>query len=101
LRLLGVPVRWLTEIVAWDPPRSFADVQLSGPYPVWEHSHRFRAVPGGTEVYDHVRYRVPGGPLAPLVNLVVARWLAGIFDYRAERLAALLGSPVENDAPDA
>ena len=101
LRLLGVPIRWLTEIVEWAPPRSFADVQLSGPYTVWEHAHRFRAVPGGTEVFDHVRYRVPGGPLAPLVNLVVRRWLDGIFGYRRERLADLLGTSVVNDAPDA
>jgi len=101
LRLFGVPIRWLTEIVDWRPPRSFSDVQLSGPYPLWEHTHRFRGVPGGTEVFDHVRYRVPGGPLAPLVNLVVARWLAGIFDYRRDRLADLLGTSVANDASDA
>lgn len=68
---------------------------------VWEHAHRFREVPGGTEVFDHVRYRVPGGPFAPLVNLVVARWLNGIFGYRRERLADLLGTSVANDAPEA
>jgi ligand-binding SRPBCC domain-containing protein len=101
LRLLGVPIRWLTEITEWSPPRAFADVQLAGPYLRWEHAHRFTAVPGGTEVYDHVRYRVPGGPAAPLVHAVVRRWLERIFDYRAERLAELLGSSVENDAPDA
>ena len=101
LRLLGVPIRWLTEIVEWAPPRSFRDVQLAGPFAVWEHAHRFREVPGGTEVFDHVRYRVPGGPLAPLVNFVVARWLDGIFGYRRERLADLLGTSVANDAPDA
>jgi ligand-binding SRPBCC domain-containing protein len=101
LRPFGVPVRWLTEIVEWNPPRSFADVQLSGPYRVWEHVHRFRAVDGGTEVFDHVRYRVPGGPLAPLVNLLVARRLDDIFAYRRARLAELLGTSVANDAPDA
>jgi hypothetical protein len=93
LRLFGVPIRWLTEITAWHPPRAFTDLQLAGPYPLWEHSHRFTAVEGGTEVYDVVRYRVPGGALAPLVNrLFVARWLDEIFDYRRDRLAELLGS---------
>lgn len=101
LRLLGFPIRWLTEIVEWVPPRSFRDVELAGPFVVWEHAHRFREVPGGTEVFDHVRYRVPGGPFAPLVNLVVARWLNGIFGYRRERLADLLGTSVANDAPEA
>jgi ligand-binding SRPBCC domain-containing protein len=99
LRLWGVGFRWLTEIVEWRPPGGFTDVQLTGPYPLWEHTHRFTPVPGGTEVYDHVRYRVPGGPLAPLVQrLAVGPWLHRIFDYRRERLAELLGgSDVTND----
>jgi ligand-binding SRPBCC domain-containing protein len=91
LRLFGVPISWRTEIADWRPPLSFTDRQVAGPYPLWEHTHSFAAVPGGTEVHDHVRYRVPGGPLAPVVQLVVARWLDGIFDYRARRLAELLG----------
>jgi ligand-binding SRPBCC domain-containing protein len=90
LSLFGVPVRWTTVIAAWHPPRSFVDVQLSGPYLLWEHTHRLTAVAGGTEIHDHVRYRVPGGPLAPLVDVLVGRLLAAIFDYRAERTAALL-----------
>ena len=89
LRLFGAPIRWLTEIRLWQPPRSFVDVQLRGPYFLWEHTHRLTAVEGGTEIHDHVRYQVPGGTLA---NLVVRRWLDAIFDYRAERTAQLLAS---------
>jgi len=92
LRLFGVPVRWRTEIVDWRPPRSFTDLQLSGPYPLWEHTHRLSPVPGGTEIFDLVRYRLHGGPLAPLVRrLAVGGWLDEIFDYRAERMRELLG----------
>ncbi len=91
LRLFGVPIRWKTEIADWHEPRTFTDVQLEGPYPLWIHSHRFTRVAGGTEVYDAVRYRVPGGPAAPLVGWVVARWLDGIFDFRRRRLEGLLG----------
>jgi ligand-binding SRPBCC domain-containing protein len=87
LRLFGVPVRWLTEIRAWHPPRSFVDVQLRGPYLMWEHTHRLSPVAGGTEIHDHVRYRVPGGRL---VDIVVRRWLDAIFDYRARRTEELL-----------
>jgi len=90
LALFDVPVRWTTVIAQWHPPRSFVDVQLSGPYLLWEHTHRLSAVPGGTEIHDHVRYRVPGGVLAPLVDRLVARVLAAIFDYRSERTAELL-----------
>src|SRR5207248_6695411 len=87
LRLHGVPLRWLTEIREWTPPRTFVDVQLRGPYLLWEHTHRLTPRAGGTEIYDHVRYRVPGGRLAePLVR----RELDAIFDYRIERVRALL-----------
>jgi ligand-binding SRPBCC domain-containing protein len=92
LRLVGVPIRWLTEIDDWRPPRSFSDRQLLGPYPVWEHTHRFTPLADRTEVYDHVRYRLPGGPLAPVIRRgFVGRWLDEIFDFRAERLRELLG----------
>jgi ligand-binding SRPBCC domain-containing protein len=91
LRLFGVPIGWHAEIERWTPPRAFTDVQALGPYPLWEHTHRFSPVAGGTEIYDHVRYRVPGGPLGPLVQrLLVGRWLDEIFDYRAVRLDELL-----------
>lgn len=91
LQLFGIPVGWRTEISSWHPPRSFLDVQLSGPFVLWQHTHRFTPAVGGTEIFDHVRYRVPGGPLAPLANrLAVAPWLDGIFDYRADRLRELL-----------
>lgn len=90
LSLFGVPICWKTEIVAWRESQTFTDLQLSGPYPLWIHTHRFTPVAGGTEVFDAVRYRVPGGPLAGLVGRFVAHWLDGIFDYRRARLAELL-----------
>jgi ligand-binding SRPBCC domain-containing protein len=92
LELFRVPIHWLTRIATWQPPRSFADEQVSGPYPLWEHTHRFAPVAGGTEIYDHVGYRVPGGALGPIVQRpFVGRWLDEIFDYRAARLREILG----------
>ncbi|HEY7197069.1 MAG TPA: SRPBCC family protein [Gaiellaceae bacterium] len=103
LRLYGIPFRWRTEIVDWREPRTFVDVQTHGPFSLWVHTHRFTQIPGGTEVYDNVRYRVPGGPLAGVVRQIVAGRLDAIFDYRRARLAELLGqdgagASVENDA---
>ncbi len=92
LRLWRVPVSWVTEISRWQPPRTFVDRQLSGPYLLWEHTHRFTPHAGGTEIYDNVRYRVPpAGALARLVERrLVAPWLQEIFDFRAARLHELL-----------
>ena len=94
LRLFRVPIRWRTRIVEWRPPHGFVDVQLAGPYRRWEHTHRLRAVEGGTEIHDHVVYRLPFEPVASLVApFTVERWLDRIFDYRAERVSMLQERP--------
>jgi ligand-binding SRPBCC domain-containing protein len=89
LHLFGVPIRWLTEIRRWHPPRSFVDVQLRGPYRLWEHTHRLTEVEEGTEIHDHVRYRPPSGGLA---EFLVRPLLDEIFDYRSRRTDELLSS---------
>lgn len=90
LRIKGLTVRWLTEITEWHAPHTFTDVQLSGPYRVWQHTHRLNSVAGGTELYDHVRYRVPGG--APVDRAIVWPLLDEIFDYRRAWIAERLGA---------
>jgi ligand-binding SRPBCC domain-containing protein len=87
------PMRWVTEIRSWDPPTSFMDVQLHGPYRLWEHTHRFQAVDGGTLISDVVRYALPVGLLGRMAHACVVKAdLEGIFDYRAKKVAALLGN---------
>jgi hypothetical protein len=91
LRVRGIPIHWMTEIERWDPPHEFIDVQKKGPYSLWRHTHRFRAEKGGTVIMDKVEYALPFGWLGRLVHrLQVSRDLAKIFDYRAERVQALL-----------
>jgi ligand-binding SRPBCC domain-containing protein len=84
LRLHGVPIRWRTTIAVWDPPRRFVDVQLSGPYRMWHHTHDFSAAAdGGTLMTDTVRYALPFGPLGELAHrALVRRDLERIFDFR-------------------
>jgi ligand-binding SRPBCC domain-containing protein len=90
LSLHGVGLRWRTRIEQWDPGVSFVDVQLSGPYRRWRHTHRFEDVPGGTRMSDRVEYEMPLGPLGALAHaLLVRRSLARIFDHRRERIAEL------------
>ncbi|MCA9017957.1 MAG: SRPBCC family protein, partial [Planctomycetaceae bacterium] len=50
IHLHGLPVRWRTEISSWDPPFSFTDRQISGPYRMWEHFHSFEQIEDGTVV---------------------------------------------------
>jgi len=91
LRVRGIPLRWLTEIERWNPPYEFIDDQAKGPYKFWRHTHRFSEVDGGTFIVDIVEYALPFGLIGRLVHrLQVARDLSRIFDYRAQRVQALL-----------
>jgi ligand-binding SRPBCC domain-containing protein len=87
LRLHGVPISWESEITAWEPPHRFVDEQLTGPYRLWRHEHRFVAQNDGTQVSDHVDYAVLGGSL--INSLFVAPDVRRIFDYRTKILQSL------------
>ena len=89
LRLRGVPVKWQSEITAWEPPLRFVDEQRHGPYSMWVHEHTFVEKGGGTLAKDKVSYAVPGGALVN--KLFVARDVRKIFEYRTERLLEALG----------
>ena len=83
----GIGVGWTTEIRRWEPPFRFTDVQLSGPYRLWHHTHRFEEHEGGTRMTDVVRYRLPFGMLGRIVHaLKVRRDVERIFDYRFQRI---------------
>ena len=87
IRLRGIPLRWRTEITDWNPPHSFVDQQLRGPYRQWHHTHEFVAQDGGTLCTDRVRYRVFGGAL--IQRLFVRSDVDRIFRYRLERMREL------------
>jgi ligand-binding SRPBCC domain-containing protein len=93
LRLHRVPVRWRTRIEVWEPPRRFVDVQVRGPYSLWEHTHEFEEDgSGATVIRDRVRYSIPFGPLGEVADrLLVRRDLKRIFDYRQYAVARELG----------
>ncbi len=88
LRVRGFPIRWRTEITEWDPPHSFTDVQLRGPYQKWVHRHDFRSENDGTLVVDTVNYLVPGGAL--INRLMVGPEVKRIFDFRRVKIDELL-----------
>ena len=90
LRVRGIPIRWRTEIMEWNPPHHFVDRQISGPYHVWHHTHMFSEKDGGTLCRDEVIYRPRGGWL--MNKLFVRRDVEKIFAFREVQLRKYLGS---------
>ena len=92
LKLLGLPLGWLTRIEEWEPNRSFTDVQLRGPYARRVHRHDFVPDARGAWVRDRVEYALPPAPLTnPARALFVRPTLDRIFAYRRSAIARLLG----------
>lgn len=89
LKIHGIPIGWRSRITVWDPPQSFVDEQVRGPYRLWIHEHKFSEDNGGTLCEDHVKYVPPGGTLVS--KLFVEKDIRKIFAYRSERLRAIFG----------
>ncbi len=85
LRVPAGPIsrRWVAEHRDYRSGHSFTDVQLSGPFAKWEHTHRFDDDGQGSLLTDSIRYRLP---LAPLSHWVaggfVAKQLKRTFEFR-------------------
>jgi hypothetical protein len=82
LRLRGFPLRWQSEITAWEPPCRFVDEQRCGPYRAWVHEHTFEDRDSGTLTRDLVRYDVIGGRL--INALFVRRDLERVFHFQKQ-----------------
>jgi ligand-binding SRPBCC domain-containing protein len=90
LKLHGIPVSWQTQIINWNPPFQFVDVQLRGPYRKWIHTHTFTSQNNGTLVEDSVDYAVPGFFLEPFINkYLVQPDISKIFAYRRDQLTRI------------
>ena len=87
LRRMGIPLpTWHAEIIAYDPPRLFADRQVpgKGPFKAWEHRHSFDALPDNrTRLTDEVTYTPPFGVLGKIADaLFIRRDIEKMFAYR-------------------
>ncbi|MGB8010722.1 MAG: SRPBCC family protein [Terriglobales bacterium] len=97
LRWRIFPIRWTTEIIEWEPPYRFVDVQLKGPYQLWHHEHRFAAEGNGTRITDEVQYRLPFGVFGSIAHrLKVKRDVETIFAYRTAAVRRLFASKTES-----
>jgi ligand-binding SRPBCC domain-containing protein len=90
--LLGIRMKWLTEITHIEKFRYFVDQQLEGPYAFWHHQHHFESKDGGTLMTDILHYKVPYGPIGTIADWVLVDGLVDdIFGYRKEAIESYFG----------
>lgn len=90
--VLGIPMKWVTEITYVVDKKYFVDEQRFGPYALWHHKHFLKEIPGGVEMEDIVDYKVPMGFIGQMVHpFLVKPKLKEIFDYRHKKLVELFG----------
>ncbi len=82
--ILGIfKTRWVAEHTAYDPPHSFEDVQISGPFRSWRHRHIVEPHPEGAVLRDEIEYEMPIPVFGPLAApIAVTPRLEKMFDYR-------------------
>lgn len=88
--VLGIPLRWQTEITAVNYQKSFTDFQKKGPYKLWRHHHEFIPNQKGVMMIDTVDYELPFGIIGKMAHgLMVKKKLNAIFKFRHQVLEQL------------
>jgi ligand-binding SRPBCC domain-containing protein len=71
--------RWVAEHTEYNPPYSFEDIQIRGPFRSWRHRHLIKAHENGAVLRDEITFELPLG--------ILGSWLAGgLIEKRLERL---------------
>ena len=83
IRLFGIRIHWRTLITDYNPPNSFIDQQIKGPYLLWHHEHLFKEVENGVEIVDIIHYTIPLGIIGRFLHWAwIKKDLENIFSYR-------------------
>lgn len=91
LKLKGIPISWVTEIMDWTPSDSFVDNQNKGPYALWYHSHNFTEMAGGTLIEDEILYKAPFPVIGEIANkIMISKDVENIFKHRAKVIERVL-----------
>jgi len=81
--LLGIPVKWVTEITHIKEKEYFVDEQRVGPYRLWHHQHKIEPIENGVLMTDIVTYIPPFYFIGTIANrFVIKRKLREIFHFR-------------------
>tara|TARA_Y100001960_G_scaffold69344_1_gene73335 strand:- start:179 stop:685 length:507 start_codon:yes stop_codon:yes gene_type:complete len=90
IKICGFPVSWKTCIINYKPPIFFSDIQIKGPYSMWEHTHIFKECESGTKISDIVYYKPPLGLIGVIVNyFFISKMLKKIFNYRYKTIGKI------------
>ena len=83
LMLAGLPVHWVAEHYGYEPGNQFCDRELTGPFAVWNHIHRFQSAGEQCVLEDDIAFQVPGGPIGRLFGTShTKQTLDRMFTYR-------------------
>ena len=83
--LLGIPIKWMTEITHVKEGNYFIDEQRFGPYKLWHHKHSFKKTSTGVEMHDEVNYVLPFGFLGTVAHMLfIRKRIEYIFEYRTK-----------------
>jgi len=90
IRILGIPMTWVTRITDWDEERMFADAQEKGPYRTWVHTHTFERLDDGVRMRDRVHYELPLGFAGRVAGgWFVRRQVRTIFAFRERTIQGI------------
>lgn len=83
-----VKMSWVAQHTGYNPPHSFEDVMLKGPFKSWHHTHNFEKTSDGKVlIHDKVKYKLPMGFLGNLVaGRMIKKRLKRMFTARELRL---------------
>ena len=96
MKIRKIPITWSSLIKSYEPPFSFIDEQIKGPYAFWHHEHKFIEEKGGTRVNDCIKYKIPCGFLGRLINKFwVANDLEKIFNFRKNAINDIFINRIE------
>lgn len=86
----GLRIRWISEFKEVREGELFRDVQLTGPFDLFDHTHRFEAAGDHESVMeDRIRYQLPFGLAGDRFGASLVRHrLESTFRYRHRVLAA-------------
>lgn len=97
---LGRRVKWRSKIEVYLPPHvvvfgmeaRMVDVQVTGPFAAWRHSHELEAIDDKTtRLVDRVEYRPPYGATGMVLDWLYLRWkIRAMLRHRARAIGEMV-----------